>query len=125
MASGHAPTERELTREFIAWGMADVPMPALRKRLRRPECGARGPAEIATAGSAAIQTQLPRRALSGVSNRTKKATDWASANIAASKRRRPHRDCPMHNVHDAAPQAVTHALAIADAIEQNDQMDLQ
>jgi hypothetical protein len=33
---------------FIAWGMADVPMLALCKRLRCPECGARGPAEIGT-----------------------------------------------------------------------------
>jgi hypothetical protein len=33
---------------FIAWGMADVPMVALCKRLRCPECGARGPAEIGT-----------------------------------------------------------------------------
>ena len=33
---------------FIAWGMADVPMLALCRRLRCPECGARGPAEIGT-----------------------------------------------------------------------------
>ncbi len=33
---------------FIAWGMADVPLLALCKRLRCPQCGARGPAEIAT-----------------------------------------------------------------------------
>lgn len=33
---------------LIAWGMADVPMLALCKRLRCPECGARGPAEIGT-----------------------------------------------------------------------------
>jgi hypothetical protein len=33
---------------FIAWGMADVPMVALCKRLRCPECGAPGPAEIGT-----------------------------------------------------------------------------
>jgi hypothetical protein len=33
---------------FMAWGMADVPMVALCKRLRCPECGARGPAEIGT-----------------------------------------------------------------------------
>ena len=33
---------------FIAWGMADVPMLALCKRLRCPECAARGPAEIRT-----------------------------------------------------------------------------
>lgn len=33
---------------FIAWGMGDVPMVALGKRLRCPECGARGPAEIGT-----------------------------------------------------------------------------
>lgn len=33
---------------FIAWGMADVPMLALCKRLRCPECGTRGPAEIGT-----------------------------------------------------------------------------
>jgi hypothetical protein len=33
---------------FIAWGMTDVPMLALCKRLRCPECAARGPAEIGT-----------------------------------------------------------------------------
>lgn len=33
---------------FLAWGMADVPMLALCKRLRCPDCGARGPAEIGT-----------------------------------------------------------------------------
>jgi len=31
---------------FLAWGMADVPMLALCKRLRCPACDARGPAEI-------------------------------------------------------------------------------
>ncbi len=33
---------------FVAWGMADVPMLALCKRLRCPKCGAPGPAKIGT-----------------------------------------------------------------------------
>ncbi len=33
---------------FIAWGMSDVPMAPVCKRLRCPECGGRGPAEIGT-----------------------------------------------------------------------------
>ena len=33
---------------FMAWGMQDVPMVALCRRLRCPECGAKGPAEIGT-----------------------------------------------------------------------------
>jgi len=32
----------------MAWGMQDVPMEALCRRLRCPKCSAKGPAEIAT-----------------------------------------------------------------------------
>jgi hypothetical protein len=33
---------------FLVWGMHDVPMVALCRRLRCPKCGKEGPAEIAT-----------------------------------------------------------------------------
>jgi hypothetical protein len=33
---------------FLAWGMHDVPMYALCSRLRCPQCGGKGPAEIGT-----------------------------------------------------------------------------
>ena len=33
---------------FLAWGMADVPMLALCRRLRCPQCGGKGPAESGT-----------------------------------------------------------------------------
>jgi hypothetical protein len=33
---------------FMAWGIHDVPMVALCRRLRCPECGGKGPAEIGT-----------------------------------------------------------------------------
>jgi hypothetical protein len=33
---------------FLAWEMHDVPMVALCRRLRCPECGGKGPAEVAT-----------------------------------------------------------------------------
>ena len=31
---------------FIAWGMADLPMTAVCKRLRCPQCDGKGPAEV-------------------------------------------------------------------------------
>jgi hypothetical protein len=45
---------------FMAWGMHDVPMVALCRRLRCPTCGGKGPAEIGTGWVGKDSNELAR-----------------------------------------------------------------